>query len=294
MLNKPTFWRIVSLLRVRLMVGHIPLEDGIGVRVPDPQPILFSKNHAIPLTMKKETVKKIVKDKYKEIATKGTSCCCSCNKAKNISKSIGYSDEELKIVGEANLGLGCGNPLAFGKIKEGDVVLDLGSGAGIDSILAAQRVGSKGKVIGVDMTEEMIDKARENAKKYNITNVEFLLGEIENLPLKDNSVDTVITNCVINLTPDKAKTFNEVHRVLKPGGKIYLSDIVLLEELSKEQRNNKDLLSGCVAGALLKEDYLNKIESAGFKVRILYENKKISKEQYNGIALESLMVELIK
>jgi len=243
---------------------------------------------------KPKEIKQIVKDKYKEIAASGSSCGCGCNSAKNISKSIGYSEEELKIVGEANLGLGCGNPLAFGKIKEGDVVLDLGSGAGMDALLAAKRVGSKGKVIGVDMTEEMIERAKENAKKQNITNVEFLLGEIENLPLKDNSVDTIITNCVINLTPDKAKTFNEAYRVLKPGGKIYLSDIVLLEELSKEQKNNKDLLTGCVAGALLKKDYLDKIKKAGFDVHILYENKEISKQQYHGIALESLMVELIK
>ncbi len=244
--------------------------------------------------MKKDTIKKIVKDRYKEIAIKGSSCGCGCSSAKNISKSIGYSDEELKIVGEANLGLGCGNPLAFGKIKEGDVVLDLGSGAGMDAILAAKRVGNKGKVIGVDMTEEMVEKARDNAKKRGVNNVEFLLGEIENLPLKDNVADTIITNCVINLTPDKAKTFSEAYRVLKPGGKIYLSDIVLLEELSIKQKNDKGLLSGCVAGALLKEDYLNKIRGAGFKVRILYENKRISKEQYSGIALESLMVELIK
>lgn len=244
--------------------------------------------------MKKDTIKKIVKDRYKKIAVSGSSCGCGCNSAKNISKSIGYSEKELKIVGEANLGLGCGNPLAFGKIKKGDIVLDLGSGAGIDAILAAKKVGSKGKVIGVDMTEEMIEKAKENAKKQGIKNAEFLLGEIENLPLKDNSVDTIITNCVINLTPDKAKTFSETYRVLKPGGKIYLSDIVLLEELSNKQRNNKDLLSGCVAGALLKKDYLGKIKNAGFKVRILYENKKISKEQYNGIALESMMVELTK
>jgi len=239
-------------------------------------------------------IKKIVKDKYKEIAVSGSSCGCGCSSAKNVSKSIGYSEEELKIVGEANLGLGCGNPLAFGKIKEGDVVLDLGSGAGIDAILAAKKVGSKGRVIGVDMTEEMVAKAKANAEKQGIKNAEFLLGEIEKLPLKDNSVDTIITNCVINLTPDKAKTFSEAYRVLKPGGKIYLSDIVLLEELSDEQRNDKDLLSSCVAGALLKEDYLDKIKSAGFNVRILYENKKISKEQYDGIALESIMVELSK
>lgn len=246
------------------------------------------------IKMENDTIKKVVKDAYKEIATNGSTCGCTCNGAKNISKSIGYSDEELKIVGAANLGLGCGNPLAYGGIKEGDVVLDLGSGAGIDAILAAKKVGEKGKVIGVDMTEEMVKKAKENAEKQGVKNVEFLVGEIEALPLPDNSVDTIITNCVVNLTPDKAKTFGEAYRVLKKGGRIYLSDIVLLEELTKEQRNNKDLISGCVAGALLKDDYLNKIREAGFNVRILHENKEISKRQYNGIPLESLMVELIK
>ncbi len=247
--------------------------------------------------MKKDKeIKQIVKNAYKKIVEGNSNCGCGCGykNADAISKSIGYSEEELKIVGAANLGLGCGNPLAFGKIKKGDTVLDLGSGAGIDAILAAKKVGEKGKVIGVDMTEEMIAKAKENAKKQGIKNVEFLLGEIENLPLKNNSVDTIITNCVINLTPDKAKTFKEAYRVLKPKGKIYLSDIVLLKELTREQRNDKELISGCVAGALLKDDYLNKIKVAGFKVRILYENKKISKEQYNGIALESLMIEITK
>ena len=243
-----------------------------------------------------EEIKKIVKEGYKRIATSGLSCgcSCSCSSVKAISKSIGYTDEELAIVGEANLGLGCGNPLAFGKLKEGDIVLDLGSGVGIDSILAAKKVGNSGKVIGVDMTEEMVVKAKENAAKQGITNVEFLVGDIENLPLKDNSVDTIITNCVINLTPDKVKTFSEAHRVLKPGGKIYLSDIVLLESLTDEQKNNKDLITGCVAGALMRDDYLNKIKSVGFKVRILYENTEISKRQYSGIPLESLMVEVTK
>jgi SAM-dependent methyltransferase len=244
--------------------------------------------------MEENNIKKIVKDAYKEIAVTGGTCGCSCNKAKDISKSIGYSDEELKIVGKANLGLGCGNPLAFGKIKEGDIVLDLGSGAGIDAILAAQKVGKNGKVFGVDMTKEMIEVAKENAKNQGITNVEFLLGEIENLPIADSFVDTIITNCVINLTPDKAKTFAEAYRVLKTGGKIYLSDIVLLKELTPEQRNNKELISGCVAGALLKDDYLNKIKLAGFSVKILYENTGISKQQYNGMPLESIMVELSK
>lgn len=244
--------------------------------------------------MKKNNIKKIIKDAYKNIAKNGLGCGCSCNSTKNISKSIGYTDEELRIVGKANLGLGCGNPLAFGKIKEGDIVLDLGSGAGIDAILAAKKVGSKGKVIGVDMTEGMIIKARQNAKERGIKNIEFLLGEIENLPIADNSVDTIITNCVINLSPDKTKTFSEAYRVLKRGGKIYLSDIVLLKELTKEQRSNKELISGCVAGALLRDDYLDKIKKAGFKTKILYENTDISKQQYNGIPLESIMVELTK
>jgi len=239
-------------------------------------------------------IKKIVKDAYKEIAISGSGCGCSCNSAKNISKSIGYSDEELKIVGEANMGLGCGNPLKFSRLKEGDIVLDLGSGAGIDAILAAKKVGKNGKVIGVDMTEEMIEKAKENAKKQGVENVEFLLGEIENLPIEDNFVDTIITNCVINLSPDKAKTFSEAYRVLKQGGKIYLSDIVLLKELTEEQRNDARLISGCVAGALSRDDYLNKIKEAGFKVKVLHENTGISKQQYDGMPLESIMVELTK
>ncbi len=244
--------------------------------------------------MQENNIKEIVKDAYKKIATEDKKCGCSCSSAKNISKSIGYTEEELKIVGQANLGLGCGNPLAFGKIKEGDIVLDLGCGAGIDAILAAKKVGKNGKVIGVDMTEEMIKKAKENAKNSGVENTDFLLGEIENLPLPDNFVDTIITNCVINLTPDKAKTFSEAYRVLKPGGQIYLSDIVLLQELTQEQRNNNELISGCVAGALLRDDYLAKIKQAGFNVKILHENTGISKQQYNGIPLESIMVQLVK
>ena len=246
--------------------------------------------------MKKNNIKKVVKEKYKKIAVNETSCCsgCGCDDAENISRDIGYSNKDLESVGKANLGLGCGNPLAFGKIKQGDVVLDLGSGAGIDAILAAGKVGNDGKVIGIDMTKEMVEKARNNAKEKNVKNVEFLVGDIENLPLKNNAVDAIITNCVINLTPDKSKAFSEAYRVLKPGGKIYLSDIVLLKELSEDQKNDEDLLSGCVAGALLKKNYLDKIKKQGFKTRILNENKEIGKKQYSGIALESLTVELTK
>lgn len=239
-------------------------------------------------------IKKIVKEGYKKIAIEGSGCGCNCRNSKEISKSIGYSDDDIAAGDGINLGLGCGNPVAISKIKEGDVVLDLGCGAGFDCFLASEKVGKDGKVIGVDMTEEMIRKARLNAEKMGVENVEFVLSEIEKLPIKDSSVDVIITNCVINLTPDKTETFGEARRVLKKGGKMYVSDIVLLKELSREQKNDKDLLTGCVAGALLKDDYLDKIKKAGFNIRILSENREISKQQYHGIALESLTIELTK
>ncbi len=243
--------------------------------------------------MEEEKIKKIVKGHYRKIAA-GKSCCNSCGTsdltAFQISKSIGYSDEEMQAVPEANLGLGCGNPIAFAGMKEGEIVLDLGSGAGFDCFLAAKKVGESGKVIGVDMTEEMIDKSRKIAKKYGYTNVKFYLGDIDNLPLDDNSVDTIISNCVVNLAPDKLKVFKESYRVLKRDGRMYLSDIVLLKELTPEQRNDKELIAGCVGGALLKNDYLKMINDAGFKVTILSEDKDISKQQYKGIPLESLKI----
>jgi SAM-dependent methyltransferase len=208
---------------------------------------------------------------------------------------IGYSTEEMSSVPDgANLGLGCGNPTALASLKEGERVLDLGSGAGFDCFLAAKKVGKTGKVIGVDMTPEMLEKARGNAKKGGYTNVEFRLGEIENLPVADNSVDIIISNCVINLVPDKEKAFKEIHRVLKKDGKIYLSDIVLLEDISEEIKNNEELLAGCVGGALLRDEYLDIIKKAGFEVNILSEDKDISKRQYQGIPLESLKIEARK
>jgi arsenite methyltransferase len=246
-------------------------------------------------SLKSENVKKTVKRAYAKIAVESEACssCCSCgcndqNDAQEISKSIGYSDEELNVVPEANLGLGCGNPTALGNIKEGDVVLDLGSGAGFDCFLAAKKVGSSGRVIGVDMTEEIVNKAKSLAAKYGYTNVKFRLGDIENLSVENESIDVIISNCVINLAPDKSKVFNEAYRVLRSGGRMYVSDIVLLKELSDEQKNDRELLCGCVAGALLKDDYVRKIEMAGFEVKILLEDKEISERQYGGIALESL------
>jgi len=256
------------------------------------------------MSSKDKKVKQIIKKAYAEVALKsesGSCCCCSCGcssqnnqSANQISKSIGYSDEEINTVPEANLGLGCGNPTVLGNIKEGYTVLDLGSGAGFDCFLAVKKVGKSGKVIGVDMTKEMVNKAKAISKKYGYTNVEFRLGDIENLPVESGSVDVIISNCVINLAPDKSKVFDEAYRVLKSGGKMYVSDIVLLKELDEKQKNDKELISGCVAGALLKQDYLGKIAQSGFKVKILSEDKEISERQYQGIALESLKLEATK
>jgi SAM-dependent methyltransferase len=230
--------------------------------------------------MKKEEIKKAVKEGYARIAVQNStccnlagSCCGSYDFAEKISKDIGYSEEEMKAVPEgANLGLGCGNPVALASLKENEVVLDLGSGAGFDCFLAANRVGKKGKVIGVDMTPEMIERARENAKKGNDDNVEFRLGEIENLPVEDNSVDIVISNCVINLSPNKKRVFKEAYRVLKKGGRLMVSDIVLLKELPDFIKNSVEAYIGCLSGAIMKDEYIRAIGEAGFhEVKILDE-----------------------
>lgn len=249
--------------------------------------------------MKNDRIKQIVKKHYRKIAGAGGGCCDSCgcgskDENERISKSLGYSDQDIKSVSDANLGLGCGNPTGTGEIKKGDVVLDLGSGAGFDCFIAAKKVGESGRVIGVDMVEEMIEKAKANAEKYGYKNVEFRLGDIEKLPVEDNSVDVVISNCVVNLAPDKLKVFKEARRVLKKGGRMYLSDIVLLNNLSETQKNDDELIAGCVGGALLKDDYLKIIKDAGLKVNVLSEDKDISKRQYEGAPLESLKVEAVK
>lgn len=238
----------------------------------------------------KDKIKHIVKEKYSQIAKENNSCCkCSCSA--DISQDLGYSKEEIESIPKgSNLGLGCGNPTALAQLKEGETVLDLGSGAGFDVFLAANKVGKNGHVIGVDMTEDMIKKARENAKKGGYKNIEFKLGDIEDLPVDDNSIDVIITNCVINLAPDKSKVFKESFRVLKNNGRMYISDIVLLEELSEEQKNDEDLLTGCVSGALLKDDYIDKIKKIGFKIEILSEDKNISKKQYQGMPVESIKI----
>jgi arsenite methyltransferase len=236
--------------------------------------------------------KEVIKKKYGEIAMTGSSCYCnsSCcgNSNVDISKSIGYSEDQIMSAPEANLGLGCGNPTAFAELKSGDVVLDLGSGAGFDCFLAAQKVGNSGRVIGVDMTQSMLEKAQNNALQYGYSNVEFRLGDIEALPVENMSVDVIISNCVINLAPDKEKVFREAFRVLKPGGRMYISDMVLLAELPEDLKDNEELLAGCVAGALLKEEYLRLLKKAGFSVEILDEDSDISKRLYGDLPVESL------
>lgn len=244
--------------------------------------------------MIKRDIKKIVKNGYSKIIKEERCSCCGLQSDVDIARSIGYTDEEIALASDANLGLGCGNPVALANIREGDVVLDLGSGAGFDAFLAVKKVGNSGKVIGIDFTEEMIKKSRELAKKYGYKNVEFKFGDIENLPFENEYFNVIISNCVINLAPDKLKVFKESYRVLKNIGKMYVSDIVLLEELTDEQRNNEELIAGCVGGAILKEEYLQVIVDAGFKYRILGGDKEISKKQYQGINLESLKVELFK
>ncbi len=223
--------------------------------------------------MKKEDIKKIVKKDYGKIAKQDSSCCNSVSSccgnpdlAEDISRSIGYTEEELRASPEgANLGLGCGNPTALASLEEGEIVLDLGSGAGFDCFLAANKVGEKGQVIGVDMTPEMIDKARENAEKGGYRNVEFRQGEIENLPIENDSVDVIISNCVINLSPEKKQVFNEAYRVLKSGGRLVVSDIVLLKELPDYIKNSVEAYVGCISGAIVKDRYLDLINDAGFQ-----------------------------
>jgi len=226
--------------------------------------------------MKEEAIRKSVREGYARIAKEKGSCCGpSVSSSCDASKKIGYSEEELQSVPMgANMGLGCGNPLALASLRKGETVLDLGSGGGLDCFLAANKVGRKGRVIGVDMTPEMIDKARENARRGRHKNVEFRLGEIENLPVADNSIDMVISNCVINLSPNKGRVFEEAFRVLKPHGKLMISDIALLKKLPEAIRHSVEAYIGCISGAVLRDEYIKTIRAAGFKeVRTIEETR---------------------
>jgi ArsR family transcriptional regulator len=244
---------------------------------------------------KPKTTKEVIQNAYGAVAENGGVCelfgggCCGGGE--ELSKMIGYSKEELDAVAGANLGLGCGNPISLGDMPEGAVILDLGSGAGLDCLLAAKRVGPAGRVIGVDMTDAMLNKARENAKKYGFKNVEFRKGDIEALPVDSVSVDIVISNCVINLAPDKLQVFKEAHRVLKRGGKMYVSDVVLLDHLTPAQQKDEKLLCACVAGAILRTDYIAQLEQAGFEVNVVGEDFEIGKKWFSD---ESLPISSLK
>jgi SAM-dependent methyltransferase len=232
--------------------------------------------------MEEEEIKSAVRGAYSKVAKREISiplnplkCCCTKGDlSHDISRAVGYNEEELASVPEgANLGLGCGNPTALASLNEGETVLDLGSGAGFDCFLAANAVGATGQVIGVDMTPEMIEKARENARKGGYRNVDFRLGELEHLPVADSSVDAMISNCVINLTPDKAAVFREAFRVLKPGGRLAVSDMVLLKELPDVVKQSVAAYVGCLSGAIMKDAYIATIRAAGFEdIRIVEES----------------------
>ena len=225
-----------------------------------------------------ETIKENVRERYSALATRtqeASSCCstgCCGGPSGLYAKTVGYDAEELQDIPEGAVEscAACGNPTAIAGLREGETVLDLGSGGGLDALLASKRVGSTGKVIGVDMTPEMIELATKNVEEAGVDNIEFRKGEIEDLPVEDGVVDVIISNCVINLSPDKDKVFSEAHRVLKPGGRITVSDIVTDGPLPEEIRNDPDKWAECVAGALDQEEYLAKIRNAGFKdVKVL-------------------------
>ncbi len=220
-----------------------------------------------------QQVRGVVREEYGKIARQGGSCCetpacCGASTAETVARTVGYSDDELTGLPEgANMGLSCGNPTALASLRPGEVVLDLGAGGGFDVFIAARKVGPAGRAIGVDMTPDMLDKARRNAASFTATsgldNVEFRLGEIEHLPVADASVDVVISNCVINLSPNKPQVWREIARVLKPGGRVAVSDLALLRPLPEALRASVQALTGCIAGAALVDDIRSMVEAVG-------------------------------
>lgn len=244
-------------------------------------------------TRNPDETRRLVQEQYGRIAQGAERGCCApscCGPAETASLALGYTEADRGAVPEgADLGLGCGNPRAIASLQKGEVVLDLGSGAGFDAFLAAREVGETGRVIGVDMTSEMIRKARGNAQRGGFTNVEFRLGEIEHLPVADQSVDVIMSNCVINLSPDKAAVFREAHRVLKPGGRIAISDVVALGALPAELQDDIAALTGCVSGAALVSDMERMLKEAGFadaKVVVKPESQSFIKDWLPGSGIE--------
>ncbi|MBE9528060.1 MAG: arsenite methyltransferase [Proteobacteria bacterium] len=234
-----------------------------------------------------ENIRKAVREQYGKVAKSDDDGCCTsapscCDEsgtdAQTASMALGYSTEEVGTVPDgANMGLGCGNPHAIASLKRGETVLDLGSGGGFDCFLAAKEVGQSGQVIGVDMTTEMLSKARSNVERTGYENVEFRLGEIEHLPVADGTIDVILSNCVINLSPEKAKVFQETFRVLKPGGRLAISDIVATAELPESVKSDMALFTGCMAGASPVADIESMLKGAGFE-EIRIEPKDESRE----------------
>lgn len=238
---------------------------------------------------KKDNIKEMVREKYADIANQNKivneSSCCGVGSCTGVDYTV-FSEDYSKLKGynpDADLGLGCGLPTEFALIKEGDTVIDLGSGAGNDAFVARAIAGETGKVIGIDFTEEMIEKARANADKLGFNNVEFRFGDIEKMPVSSNTADVIISNCVLNLVPDKEKAFREIYRVLKPGGHFSVSDIVTLGELPEAVKSVAELYAGCVAGAIKQEEYLRIIEDTGFA------NIKVQKERVITIPDEIML-----
>lgn len=224
--------------------------------------------------MDNKEIKRAVRSRYGQIARqeqKNCECCDCGSNPQSLAQAAGYSGDDLsRVPGEAVMGLGCGNPAAVADLKAGEVVVDLGSGAGVDVFLAANKVGLKGRVIGVDMTEEMVRRAEGIAEANGYNNVEFRLGEMEDLPVEDESVDVVLSNCVVNLSPDKSRVFREAHRALRPGGRLIVSDIVSEGALPAEMKSDADAWACCIGGALEQREYLGVIKAAGFDdVRVL-------------------------
>jgi len=244
--------------------------------------------------MDSQTIKSAVRERYAGFVSRNESCCgpsASCGCAPDpgaASLGLGYGAQDLAAAPEgANLGLGCGNPVALASLRPGETVLDLGSGAGFDAFLASRRVGPTGRVIGVDMTPQMNERATALAATHGYTNVEFRLGDIEALPLADASVDVIISNCVVNLSTDKGRTFREAFRVLKPGGRLMVSDLVLERPLPEAIRQDMDAYGACVAGALLKVDYLKAIEAAGFIGLALAGERRYGLDMFSPDLLEA-------
>lgn len=245
-----------------------------------------------------KNIKEIVKEKYGEIAKSSTSCCGPSSCCGSSNEIVGYTvmnDEYTHLdgyVADADLGLGCGLPTEFAGIKNGDTVVDLGSGAGNDVFVARALVGDEGKVIGIDMTEEMIEKAYKNNTKLGYKNVEFRFGDIEAMHLEDNIADVIVSNCVLNLVPDKHKAFSEMYRILKPGAHFCVSDIVVKGELHPELKKSAEMYAGCVTGAIQQEDYIGLIKQAGFTNIEIKKTKTI--ELPDEVLLQYLNAEQLK